>query len=126
MAVSASRSAAKALTNTSATATAAASAAEPRFEHIYPEADVVASAGVPTRPGALASAYGPGPGPGPGTSSAPKLKLSLGMAVEVNYRGKGRWFRGVVASVRPDGTYDVKFADEEVEVQIAQDKIRPF
>eukprot|EP00953_Heterococcus_sp_UTEX-ZZ885_P003408 2370-Heterococcus_DN1.PRE.4 len=47
-----------------------------------------------------------------------------GDAIEARYRGRQRWYAGVVRRVNRDGTYDINYNDGEREVGIAADFVR--
>jgi PUB domain/EF-hand domain pair/Histone methyltransferase Tudor domain 1 len=49
-----------------------------------------------------------------------------GDAIEARYRGRERWYAGVVRRVNRDGTYDINYNDGEREVGIAAELVRPL
>ena len=42
-----------------------------------------------------------------GNSKHASDRLVVGTKVEVNYRGKGKYYPGVITQVRQDGTFDI-------------------
>ena len=42
-------------------------------------------------------------------------KFQVGTKVDANYRGKGRWFPGVIGSIAQDGSYTITYDDGEEE-----------
>jgi hypothetical protein len=52
-------------------------------------------------------------------------ELEVGAAVEADYRGRGKFYSGKIARVRPNGTYDVDFDDGEKEMGVPRDLIKP-
>ena len=51
-------------------------------------------------------------------------ELKKGTRVEVDYFRKGRWFPGVIGEIFPDGTYEIKYDDGEVEKNVIVASIR--
>ena len=51
-------------------------------------------------------------------------KLSVGMEVEARYGGKKQWYKGAIAKVNQDGTYNVKYEDGDHERGVRVDLIR--
>ena len=51
-------------------------------------------------------------------------ELSVGSTVEARYKGKDKYYRGVIARKRINGTYDVDYDDGEKETGVAKDLIR--
>ena len=51
-------------------------------------------------------------------------KFSADQQVEVNYRGKGRWYGGIISRVSEEGKYDIAFNDGEVDYGINEELIR--
>lgn len=49
---------------------------------------------------------------------------SLGQKVEARFRGKARFYEGIIQSVHKNGTYDVKYSDGDIEVEVASELIR--
>lgn len=52
--------------------------------------------------------------------------LVSGARIEANYKGKGRWYPGVIKSVNADGSVDVDYDDGESETGVSADMIRLF
>ena len=50
--------------------------------------------------------------------------LGIGCAVEGNYKGKGKWYSGVIRKIRSDGSYDIDYDDGEVESAVRADWVR--
>ena len=38
-----------------------------------------------------------------------------GQKIEGNYRGRGRWYPGIISGINRDGTYNVDYDDGEIE-----------
>ena len=55
---------------------------------------------------------------------AKRAKLLVGAKVEGNWEGEGYWYRGVIAVVNPDGTYDIQYDDGEAEEHVKIDLLR--
>ncbi|GMI52947.1 hypothetical protein TeGR_g11187, partial [Tetraparma gracilis] len=53
-------------------------------------------------------------------------KLSVGAKVEAKYRGKSKYYKGEIARVRLNGTYDINYDDGEKELGVKRDLIRPL
>ena len=51
-------------------------------------------------------------------------ELKKGTRVEVDYYRRGRWFPGVINEILPDGTYEIKYDDGEVEKNVIVASIR--
>ena len=47
-----------------------------------------------------------------------------GQKIEGNYRGRGRWFPGIISGINRDGTYDIDYDDGEIERFIGELNIR--
>jgi hypothetical protein len=58
------------------------------------------------------------------TCSSRQARLEEGMKVEVNYKGKGKWFKGKISRVRLNGTFDVNFDDGDRETGVEKENIR--
>eukprot|EP01047_Picozoa_sp_COSAG01_P037423 COSAG01_NODE_2972_length_6774_cov_7.923146_1_plen_1153_part_00 len=59
------------------------------------------------------------------TASAPSAPaLTEGSKVEGNYRGRGRWYPGVIGRKRANGSFDINYDDGERETNVAQSCIR--
>lgn len=56
--------------------------------------------------------------------SPTEATYSEGQTVEVRYMGRSRWWRGKIKKVRPNGTYDVQYEDNEVERRVKPVYIR--
>ncbi|GLD98134.1 hypothetical protein PINS_up006831 [Pythium insidiosum] len=54
----------------------------------------------------------------------PKAKFSTGQKVEAKYKGKDKYYPGVIARCRLNGTYDIDYDDGEKETGVAADLIR--
>jgi hypothetical protein len=52
--------------------------------------------------------------------------LREGMKVEGNYRGTGRYYKGVIKRENRDGSFDIDYDDGEKEMFVAVDLIRPL
>ncbi|CAM9461130.1 unnamed protein product, partial [Phaeothamnion confervicola] len=59
---------------------------------------------------------------GGSTGSAP----AVGNAVEVNFKGKGRWFKGKITATHRDGTVDVCYDDGDLEDRVEPHNVRPL
>lgn len=64
-----------------------------------------------------------------GSGSGSKSKsgagsFRVGDDIEARYRGKSRWFRGVVRRVNSDQTYDIRYADGDEETGVDSSLIR--
>lgn len=59
-----------------------------------------------------------------GNAPAATATLEEGSKVEGNYRGKGKWYRGVIDRIRADGTVDIDYDDGEREVRVTADHVR--
>ena len=72
-----------------------------------------------------------------GSTEILKLLLSLGAAirsdtaifaegtrVEVNYKGKGKYYPGVIKKVHTDGTFDIDEDDGEKEYKVSKEMLR--
>ena len=44
--------------------------------------------------------------------------------MEGNYRGRGRWYPGVIGRERANGTFDINYDDGEKELGVDRDLIR--
>ncbi|GMI50134.1 hypothetical protein TeGR_g505, partial [Tetraparma gracilis] len=53
-------------------------------------------------------------------------KLSVGDKVEAKYRGKSKYYKGEIARVRLNGTYDINYDDGEKELGVKRDLIKPL
>ena len=51
-------------------------------------------------------------------------RLEEGAKVEGNYRGRGRWYPGVIGRERANGTFDIHYDDGEKELGVDRDLIR--
>jgi WD40 repeat protein len=51
-------------------------------------------------------------------------RLVVGSKVEARYRGKTKWYPGVITRDRGDGTYDVDYDDGEKETRVTEEMIR--
>ena len=56
--------------------------------------------------------------------SATSSDIKEGTKIEANYKGKGKWFGGVVDKVRIDGTFDVAYDDGEFEERVDESNVR--
>eukprot|EP01038_Epipyxis_sp_PR26KG_P003413 gene3413-4865_t len=61
---------------------------------------------------------------GIGRSPVRAARLEEGAKVEGNYRGKGRWYPGVISKANRDGTFNLDYDDGEKEQYLAEDMIR--
>ena len=72
-----------------------------------------------------------------GSTEILKLLLSLGAAirsetamlaegtrVEVNYKGRGKYYSGVIRKVHEDGTFDIDEDDGEKEYKVSKEMLR--
>ena len=50
--------------------------------------------------------------------------FSTGKRVEARYKGRGNWYKGVVANVNPDGTIDITYDDGEVDLSLHSKYVR--
>ena len=50
--------------------------------------------------------------------------FSTGKRVEARYKGRGNWYKGVIANVNPDGTIDVTYDDGEVDLSLHSKYVR--
>ena len=53
-------------------------------------------------------------------------KLKRGAKVEVNFKGRGKWYKGKVDGLNQDGTYDIAFADDDSERHVPRSRVRPL
>ena len=61
---------------------------------------------------------------GSGRDNASRAKLQRGDRVEARYRGKGtKFYKGKIARVNSDGTFDVDYDDGEKEIGIAEEHV---
>jgi Ca2+-binding EF-hand superfamily protein len=51
-------------------------------------------------------------------------RLEEGAKVEGNYRGRGKWYPGVISRERANGTFDVNYDDGERELGVDRDLVR--
>jgi hypothetical protein len=60
-------------------------------------------------------------------SSSPSrpARLEEGMKVEVNYKGKGKWFKGKISRVRLNRTFDIEYDDGDRESGVEKENVRP-
>src|SRR3546814_1137053 len=58
------------------------------------------------------------------SGGAASERLEEGMKVEGRYRGRSRWYPGVISRCRLNGTYDIDYDDGEKEDGVARDLIR--
>jgi len=56
----------------------------------------------------------------PGATAAP----DVGDKVEANFKGRGKWFPGIVKRLRFDGSYDIHYDDGEIEIEVPADLVR--
>src|SRR3546814_82131 len=52
------------------------------------------------------------------------IQLDIGTRVEAQYRGRSRWYPGVISRCRLNGTYDIDYDDGEKEDGVVRDLIR--
>ena len=52
------------------------------------------------------------------------VKLSVGTKIEARYGGKQKWYKGAIAKVNGNGTYDIKYEDGDSERAVRTDFIR--
>lgn len=50
--------------------------------------------------------------------------FSLNSRVEGNWKGRNTWYRGVIAAVADDGTYNIQYDDGDFEEGVPSDRIR--
>jgi hypothetical protein len=62
----------------------------------------------------------------PNMTSSQSSALREGMKVEARYRGKARYYPGVIRRENRDGTYDIDYDDGEKETYVAAELIRPL
>ncbi|KAL7678652.1 hypothetical protein Plhal304r1_c096g0173721 [Plasmopara halstedii] len=55
-----------------------------------------------------------------------RRKFKEGDKVEAQYKGKSRFYSGVISRCRLNGTYDIDYDDGEKETGVAFELIRPF
>jgi PUB domain/Agenet domain len=58
------------------------------------------------------------------SSKKPIIEVLEGDAVEARYRGRERWYAGIVRRVNRDGTYDINYDDGERELGVAAALVR--
>ncbi|TMW67050.1 hypothetical protein Poli38472_012166 [Pythium oligandrum] len=64
-------------------------------------------------------------GPPPETSEdEPKKKLAVGQKVEARYKGKDKYYPGVISRCRLNGTFDIDYDDGEKETGVSGDLVR--
>lgn len=51
-------------------------------------------------------------------------KLMVGMSVHARYKGEGKFYAGVIARVRKNGTFDIDYADGDKEKEVERHNIR--
>lgn len=56
--------------------------------------------------------------------SSDASKFRLGQKIEGRYRGKGRWYKGRIVGVNPDGTYDVRYEDGDEDLRLEAPALR--
>ena len=54
------------------------------------------------------------------------LAFNVGDAVEANYKMKGVWYPGKVRNVRSDGTFDIRYDDNEEERGVSMEGLRVY
>ena len=57
---------------------------------------------------------------------ASNASIMEGDKVEANYRGRGRYYKGIINRANRDGTFDVNYDDGEKEKGVRQSMIRPL
>lgn len=62
----------------------------------------------------------------PVKAAAAESSYSVGDEVEVNFKGKGRWFKGKIHFVHRDGTFDVRYDDGDTEQGVETRNLRPI
>jgi len=60
----------------------------------------------------------------PASSGTDCQSFAAGAAVEARYRGRDKWYPGVVARVRSDGSCNIDYDDGEKELSVAPELIR--
>jgi hypothetical protein len=50
--------------------------------------------------------------------------FNVGMRVEANFKNKGKWYPGMIAKVRSNGTYNLHYDDGDKESKVPADRIR--
>ncbi len=50
--------------------------------------------------------------------------FSTGKRVEARYKGRGNWYKGVVANVNSDGSIDITYDDGEVDLSLHSKYVR--
>jgi hypothetical protein len=58
------------------------------------------------------------------SNTATALQLREGDKIEARYKGRERWYAGVIRRVNRDDTYDINYDDGERELSVAADLIR--
>ena len=58
-------------------------------------------------------------------TSSFSARFEVGSKIEARYRGKKKWYAGSVSKVNDDGTFDVAYADGDVEQRVKAAFIRP-
>ena len=59
-----------------------------------------------------------------GKRKSSSSSFSKGDKVEANYAGKGKWYKGTIASKNSNGTYDLLYEDGDKERGVPSDRIR--
>ena len=52
------------------------------------------------------------------------IPLEEGTKIEANYRGRGKWYRGIISRKRANGTFDIDYEDGEKELGVDSTLIR--
>jgi hypothetical protein len=60
------------------------------------------------------------------SSDVPIVVLPEGTAVEARYKGRERYFQGLVRRVNRDGTYDIDYSDGERELGVLAEYVKPL
>jgi hypothetical protein len=53
-----------------------------------------------------------------------QINLKEGDVVECNYKGQGKWYSGIIASVRENGTYHIQYDDGDSAINVEASLIR--
>lgn len=64
-----------------------------------------------------------------GNGNADKLLVSyddytIGTKVKADYKGRGKWYSGVIVNVDSDGTYDVEYLNKKIESKVTTERLQ--
>eukprot|EP01038_Epipyxis_sp_PR26KG_P015899 gene15899-21562_t len=57
------------------------------------------------------------------SSDSNSMKFKEGDKVEANYKGLGKWLSARIKLIRPDGTYDLEYANGDSETKVNENKL---